>query len=109
MNINSKLEELLAAAKLNDIIRVTKKQEPEPVSEKKNTLVIILAVVGAIAAVAAIAYAVYRFVTPDYLDDFDNDFDDEFEDDEEEEKEEKGADTDEAAADEPAADAAPEA
>ena len=82
MNINGKLEDLLAAAKLNDIIRVTRK--PEPVKEKKNTLIIVLAVVGAIAAIAAIAYAVYRFVTPDYLDEFDDDFDDEFEEDEKE-------------------------
>ena len=29
---------------------------------------------------AAIAYAVYRFVSPDYLDDFEDDFDDDFDD-----------------------------
>ena len=40
----------------------------------------------AVAAVAGIAYAVYRYFTPDYLDDFDDedfedeDFDDDFED-----------------------------
>jgi hypothetical protein len=51
-------------------------------NEKKgNTLLWVLAVIGAVAAVAAIAYAVYRYMTPDYLDDFDDEFDDDFEDD----------------------------
>ena len=48
--------------------------------EKKNTLLWILAIIGAVAAVAAIAYAVYRYLTPDYLEDFDDDFDEDFED-----------------------------
>ena len=51
-------------------------------NEKKgNTVLWVLAIIGAVAAVAAIAYAVYRYMTPDYLDDFDDDFDDDFEDD----------------------------
>lgn len=29
----------------------------------------VLAIIGAVAAVAGIAYAVYRFFTPDYLED----------------------------------------
>ena len=36
--------------------------------------------IGIVAAVAAVAYAVYRYLTPDYLEDFDDDFDDDFED-----------------------------
>lgn len=48
--------------------------------EKKNTILWILAVIGAVAAVAAIAYAVYRYLTPDYLEDFDDDFDEDFDD-----------------------------
>ena len=48
--------------------------------EKKGLLVKVLAVIGIIVAVAAIAYAVYKFVTPDYLEDFDEDFDDDFDD-----------------------------
>lgn len=67
---NQKISEILAATKLNEIIK--KKEEPE---KKTNVLVIVLAVIGAIAAVAAIAYAVYRYVTPDYMDDFDDDLD----------------------------------
>ena len=46
-----------------------------------------------LAAVAGIAYAVYRSLTPDYLEDFDDDFhedfDDDFFEDEEEETPEK--------------------
>lgn len=65
--------------------------------EKKSNIVVwVLAIVGAVTVIAGIAYAVYRYMTPDYLDDFDDDFDDDFEDDffddedeEEPEKEEK--------------------
>ncbi len=58
------------------------KNELRSDNEKKgNTVLWILAVIGAIAAVAAIAYAVYRYMTPDYLDDFDDEYDDDFEDD----------------------------
>ena len=35
---------------------------------------------GAVAAVAGIAYAVYRFVTPKYLEEFEEEFDEDFED-----------------------------
>lgn len=52
-----------------------KKEEKKP-----NIVLIVFAIIGAIAAVAGIAYAVYRYMTPDYLDDFDDDFD-EFDDD----------------------------
>lgn len=60
------------------------------VSEKpKNVILWVLAIVGAVAAVAGIAYAVYRFVTPDYLEDFEDDFDDDFDDYFEDEDEDK--------------------
>ena len=49
--------------------------------KNKNGIIIALAIIGAIAAVAAIAYAVYRYFTPDYLDDFDDDYEDDFDDD----------------------------
>ena len=65
--------------------------ERESKNEEKesNVLLWILAIIGAIAAVAAIAYAVYRYMTPDYLNDFEDEFED-FEDDffEDEEDEE---------------------
>ena len=67
MNMN-KLEELVAALK---------KKEDE---KQKNTVLWVLAVIGAVAAVAGIAFAVYRFFAPDYLEDFEEDFDDDFDD-----------------------------
>lgn len=66
----TRIEELLAATKLNDLVN---KKEDDQV---KNVVLWGLAIVGAIAAVAGIAYAVYRIVTPDYLEDFEEDFED---------------------------------
>ena len=75
--MNNKMEDFLTATKLNELIH---KKEIE--EKNKNTVLWTLAVIGAVAAVAGIAYAVYRFFTPDYLEDFDEDFDDdEFDDD----------------------------
>ena len=72
----SRVDELIAATKLSEL--VNKKEEDK---QCKNVLWA-LAIVGAIAAVAGIAYAVYRFFTPSYLDEFEDDFDDdEFDDD----------------------------
>ena len=48
---------------------------------KKNTVLWVLAIIGAVTAVAAIAYGVYRYFTPDYLEDFEDDFEDDFDDD----------------------------
>lgn len=98
----NKLEELLAQAKGKDLkdLKELLGRKQVVVEEKKkcNPLVWILAIVGFVAAVAGIAYAVYRYFTPDYLEDFeDEDYedDDDFEDDDnfeddffEEEKEE---------------------
>ena len=51
MNLNTtKLEELLATLK--------KKEE----EKDKNTVLWVLAIIGAVAAVAGIAFAVYRFL-----------------------------------------------
>ena len=69
LNLNEKIEDLLAALK---------KKEDE---KEKNTVLWVLAIIGAVAAVAGIAFAVYRFFAPDYLEDFEEDFDDEFDDD----------------------------
>lgn len=76
--MNVKMEEILAALK--------KKED----DEQKNMVLWVLAIIGAVAAVVGIAYAVYRFFTPDYLEDFecdlDNDFEDYFEEEEDTEK-----------------------
>ncbi|MCI8379027.1 MAG: DUF4366 domain-containing protein [Lachnospiraceae bacterium] len=76
--MSSKVEELLNAAKVNELLHKKELEE-----KNKNTIVIVLAILGAVAAVAAIAFAVYKYLTPDYLDDFDSDdmydnFDDDF-------------------------------
>ncbi|MDR0963755.1 MAG: DUF4366 domain-containing protein [Clostridium sp.] len=71
-----KFEELVQAAKLNELLGKKEK--------KTHPILWVLAVIGCIAAVAGIAYAVYRYLTPDFLKDFDDDFDDDFEDDDEE-------------------------
>ena len=78
MNVN-KIEELIAALK---------KKEDE---EQKNTVLWVLAIIGAVAAVVGIAFAVYRYFTPDSLEDFDSDLDNDFEDyfEDEEVKDEK--------------------
>lgn len=67
--------------KLSELLGYKKDEE-----KKGNTLVWILAIIGAIVAVAAIAYAVYRYFTPTYLEDFEDDFEDEFEDEDDEEE-----------------------
>ena len=70
-----KLEELVNASKISGLIN--KRQEGE---KRRHTLMWVLALIGAIAAVAGIAYAVYKFFTPDYLEDFEDDFEDDFDD-----------------------------
>lgn len=85
-NVTKKMEELILETRLSELLR--KKDEEKP----KNVLVWVLAIVGAVVAVAGIAYAVYCFLTPDYLEDFDEDFDDDyFSEDEEAEKTEEKA------------------
>ena len=68
LNLNEKIEDLLAALK---------KKEDE---KEKNTVLWVLAIIGAVAAVAGIAFAVYRFFAPDYLEDFEEDFEEDFDD-----------------------------
>lgn len=76
--MSNKVEELLNAARINELLHKKELEE-----KNKNTIVIVLAIIGAVAAVAGIAYAVYKYLTPDYLDDVDSDdmydsFDDDF-------------------------------
>jgi len=69
--MGNKIDELLNAMKLGELMH-----RKDPCEKKRHTIMLILAIVGAVAAVAAIAYAVYRYMNPDYLEDFDDDFDD---------------------------------
>ncbi|MCC2164017.1 DUF4366 domain-containing protein [Brotaphodocola catenula] len=78
----SRVEEIMNSTKLNEFLH--RKEEEE---KKKTFILWALAIIGAVAAVAAIAYGVYRFFTPDYLEDFDDDFDDDFFEDEDEKDE----------------------
>lgn len=76
--MSNKLEELLNTAKISELLHKKELEE-----KNKNAIVIVLAVIGAIAAVIGISYAVYKHLTPDYLDDLDADdmydnFDDDF-------------------------------
>jgi len=81
----NRMEEIMNTTRLNEFLH--RKEE----DKKKNCILWILAIIGAVAAIAGIAYAVYRFFTPDYLEDFEDDFDDDFDDDffEDEEESEK--------------------
>ena len=80
-NLSSRMEELVNASRLNSLLIKSPcswllGQEDD--EKKKNTIIWVLAIIGAIAAVAGIAFAVYKFFTPDYLEDFEEDFDDDF-------------------------------
>ncbi|NLL77653.1 MAG: hypothetical protein GX235_10480 [Clostridiales bacterium] len=76
MNKLSKLEEYIDMSRINELLG-RKEQE----KKKCNTVLWVFAIIGLIAAVAGIAYAVYRYFTPDYLEDFEDDFDEDFDDD----------------------------
>lgn len=73
-------DDFLEATKLSNLIHKKVEEEKEEKKTKK-VIITILAIIGAVAAVAAIAYFVYRYLTPDYLEDFDDDLDDDFDDD----------------------------
>ena len=75
-DVMNRMEEIVNSTKLNEFLH--RKEEED---KKKNCILWVLAIIGAVAAVAGIAYAVYRFFTPDYLDDFEDDFDDDFDND----------------------------
>lgn len=75
--MSNKLEELMNTAKINELLHKKELEE-----KNKNGIIIALAIIGAVATVASIAYAVFRHLERDYLDDFDaDDFGDNFDDD----------------------------
>ena len=65
---------------MKNVIKFEKQSVNVSDDKQKNTVLWVLAIIGAVAAVAGIAFAVYRFFTPDYLEDFEEDFDDDFDD-----------------------------
>ena len=82
-----KFEDIVNTIKAADFLnRRQPEPEPEPECKKCNVILWVLAIIGAVVAIAGIAYAVYRYFTPDYLEDFEDDFDDdEFEEDDDSE------------------------
>lgn len=79
-------DELMHRIKLNELYE--KKAEED---EVKRVLLIVLAAIGIVAFIAGISYAVYKFMSKDYLEDYEDDFDDDFLFDDDE-KEEESAD-----------------
>jgi len=61
-----KLEELVSSnAKLAELLHLKKEEE----QEKKNTVLYVFAIIGALVAIAGIVYAVYRYLNPVYIED----------------------------------------
>ena len=60
-----------------DEVKVVK--EDECVTEAKNAFLSVALIVGILTIIVGICVAVYKYLTPDYLDDFD-DYDDDFDD-----------------------------
>jgi hypothetical protein len=60
------IDELLGVAKLSELMSNDKKDESKKV-------LWVLAIIGAVAGIAAV---VYRYLSPDYLEDIDDDYDD---------------------------------
>ena len=88
--MRERMDEILN--KVNDISNLVKSREDERRSDGvANVIVWLLLIIGLVAVVAAIAYAVYSYMAPDYLEEFEDDFDpdDDFFEDEEPEREEK--------------------
>ena len=98
----NRVEDLINSAKTNELLgellHIKKEEE-----KKSNVLMWVAITLGAVLAVAGTAYAVYRFFTPDYLEDFEEDFDDDYDDDDydddddffDDEEEEEEKDTEE--------------
>jgi hypothetical protein len=87
--MGNKIDDLLEAIKSGELIR----KKEDPAEKRRHVIMCVLSIIGAVAAVAGIAYAVYRYMNPDYLEDFEDDFDD-YEDDTEEEASEEDASAD---------------
>lgn len=84
-----KLDDIISRLQENELIsrELLKRKEEE---EKEDKLIWIFAIIGVVVLAVAVAYAVYRCLTPKYLDDFedafdDDDYEDDFFDDEDDE------------------------
>ena len=70
----NKIDELIELLKFNK--GVARKKE-----KNFNIVACVLAVLAVLAVIAGVAYAIYRYLKPCYLEDFDEDFEDDFDDD----------------------------
>lgn len=82
----TKVEEIIAASKLGEIIGMNKKKKEELAKKDdcSKTIICIFAIIGAVLVVAGIAYGVYRYMTAKALEDFEEEFEDDFDEDFEE-------------------------
>ena len=70
----SRIDELIELLKFN-------KGEVMRKEKKCNVIACVLGVLAVVAIIAGIVYAVYRYLKPCYLEDFDDDYEDDFDDD----------------------------
>ena len=82
----ARIEEMLAAAKLDDLKSITKVgnllRKREDDEERKRSICMALCIIAGVILIAAIAYAVYKYLSHDTMDEFDDfdEFDDDFDD-----------------------------
>ena len=74
-SLSSLLDDRIAV--VNKLRSVTKKED-----SMKKVIKTTLTVIAVVACVCAVAYALYKYLVPDYDDEFDDEFDDAFDDDE---------------------------
>ncbi len=70
------IRDLRELENLKDLRKLLQKNEEIKEKEKNNTLIWILAIIGIVVVCAAVGFAIYKFLVPDYLEDFDDDLDD---------------------------------
>jgi hypothetical protein len=75
-------EDFISMDQFNDFLHRFKRHEDE---EKRHTWMWVGIILSSVAVIAAIAYCIYRYLTPNYLEDFDEDFDLDFDDEDYEE------------------------
>ena len=70
------IKDLKELADLSKVRSLLKKNEEIEEKKKNNTVIWIFAIVGIVVVCAAIGYCIYKYLVPDYLEDFDDDFED---------------------------------
>ena len=75
---------------VNTAVDKVKKEVRTKAGDTAGLVIAVLAVIGVIALIAAVAVLLYRFMKPDYFDEYDDDvYDDEYEEDKEGEEDEE--------------------